>query len=148
MKGSVVQFVFILLALVFGGALESVLPSVWGLSVPVLLGAAVFFATVTRAPVWIFAAVAAGALEESVASLPPATAIVFFAALAVAVRFLPERIVWIVAAYPAYQIWLGLVAEGSGAIARAMVAVPVGALSLAAVAALMSVAWRKAGADA
>ena len=74
--------------------------------------------------------------------------LILIIALAVAVRFLPERIVWIVAAYPAYQIWLGLVAEGSGAIARAMVAVPVGALSLAAVAALMSVAWRKAGADA
>ena len=131
MKGSVVQFVFILLALVFGGALESVLPSVWGLSVPVLLGAAIFFATVTRAPVWIFAAVAAGALEESVASLPPATAIVFFAALAVAVRFLPVRMHLVLYYY-----------------ARAMVAIPVGALSLAAVVALMSVAWRKAGADA
>ena len=148
MKGSLVQFAFIVLALVIGGALESALPSVWGLGVPVLLGAALFFATATRSPVWVIAAIAAGAMEESVAPLPPATAIVFFAALAAAVRFLREPVVWVVAAYPAYQVWLGLVAEGSGAIARAMVAVPVGALSLAAVVALMSAAWRKAGADA
>ena len=148
MKGSLVQFAFIVLALVIGGALESALPSVWGLGVPVLLGAALFFATTTRSPVWVIAALAAGAMEESVAPLPPATAIVFFAALAAAVRFLREPVVWVVAAYPAYQVWLGLVAEGSGAIARAMVAVPVGALSLAAVVVLMSAAWRKAGADA
>ena len=148
MKGSIVKFAFIVLALVIGGALESALPSVWGLGVPVLLGMAIFFANYTAAPEWIFAAVSAGALEESVAALPPATAIVFFAAIALAVRFLREPVVWVVAAFPAYQVWLGLVADGSGAIARAMVAIPVGALSLAAVVALMSVAWRKAGADA
>ena len=148
MKGSVVQFAFILLALVLGGVLETVLPSVFGLGVPILLGAVFFFSTSTRTPVWVIAAIAAGAMEESAASLPPATAIVFFAAFAVAVRFLREPVVWVVAAYPAYQVWLGLVAEGSGAIARAMVAIPVGTLSLAAVAALMSVMWRKAGADA
>jgi len=147
-KGSIVKFAFIVLALVLGGALEAMLPSIWGLGVPVLLGAALFFASTTNAPVWVFAAVAAGALEESVAALPPATAIVFFAALAVAVRFLREQVVWVIAAYPAYQVWLGLVAEGSGAIARAMVAIPVGIVSLSAVVALMSVAWRKAGADA
>ena len=70
MKGSIVKFAFIVLALVIGGALESVLPSVWGLGVPVLLGVAIFFAHYTAAPVWIFAAVSAGALEEKMLSDP------------------------------------------------------------------------------
>ena len=148
MKGNVVQFVFILLSLVVGAALEDVLPAIGPVGFPILLGMSLFFATTTRSPVWSLSAVSAGALEESVAALPPATAIVFFAAIALAVRFLREPVVWVVAAFPAYQVWLGLVAEGSGAIARAMVAIPVGALSLAAVVSLMSVAWRKAGADA
>ena len=148
MKGSVVQFAFIVLALAVGGALEDMLPAFGSVGTPVLLGAALFFALKTRTPVWMIAAVAAGALEEAVASLPPATAIVFFAAVAAAVRFFREPLVWIVAAYPAYQVWLGLVAEGSGAISRVLLAFPVGVVSLAAVTALLSLAWRKAGADA
>ena len=147
MKGSVVQFAFIVLALAVGGALEDMLPAFGSVGTPVLLGAALFFA-LTRTPVWMIAAVAAGALEEAVASLPPATAIVFFAAVAAAVRFFREPLVWIVAAYPAYQAWLGLVADGSGAISRVLLAFPVGVVSLAAVTALLSLAWRKAGADA
>ena len=148
MKRSIVQFAFVVVALVVGGALEDMLPHFGGVGVPVLLGAAVFFAVTVGAPAWVLAALAAGALEEALSAQPAATAIVFFAALALAARFLREPLVWALVAYPAYQVWLGLVAEGSGAIARAMVAIPVGALSLAAVVALMSVAWRKAGADA
>ena len=148
MKSSVVQFAFIVLSLAVGAALEDLLPPVFGLGVPVLLGAAVFFAVETRAPVWLIAAVAAGALEESVAALPPATAIVFFAALATAVRFFRGTLAWTFAAYPAYQIWIGLVAGGSGAVSRIVLSLPVGALALAAVVSVLSVSWRKAGANA
>ena len=148
MKGNFVQFAFIVLSLAVCAALEDMLPSVFGLGMPVLLGAAVFFAVETRAPVWLVAAVAAGALEESVAVLPPATAIVFFVALATAVRFFRVPLAWILAAYPAYQVWIGLVADGSGAVSRIVLSLPVGALALAAVVAVLSVSWRKAGADA
>jgi hypothetical protein len=147
-KSSVVQFAFIVLSLAVGAAVEDMLPPVFGLGIPVLLGVAVFFAVETRAPVWLFAAVAAGALEESVAVLPPATAIVFFVALATAVRFFREPLAWILASYPAYQVWIGLVADGSGAVSRIVFSLPVGAFALAVVVAALSVSWRKAGADA
>ena len=148
MKSSVVQFAFIVLALALAAALEDMLPTLFGLGLPVLLGAAVFFAVETRMPVWLVAAVAAGALEESVAALPPATAMVFFAAVATAVRLFGEAPLWILVAYPAYQAWIGLVADGSGVFSRIVLAVPVGAVVLAAVIAVLSRAWRKAGADA
>ena len=148
MKGNLVQFAFITLALVLGGALEDMLPTFGGLGLPVLLCLAVFFALETRAPVWILAAVAAGGLEEAVASLPPGSAIVFFAAVAVAVRFVREPLVWAVVAYPAYQVWLALVSDGAGAFGRLLLSVPVGAVSLAAGFAVLSFLWRKAGADA
>ena len=44
MKGNFVQFAFIVLSLAVCAALEDMLPSVFGLGMPVLLGAAVFFA--------------------------------------------------------------------------------------------------------
>ena len=148
MKGNLVQFAFITLALVLGGALEDMLPAFGGLGFPVLLSLAVFFAFETRAPVWIIAAVAAGALEEAVSTLPPASGIVFFAAVAAAMRFFREPLVWVVVAYPACQVWLALVADGAGALGRILLSVPVGAVSLAVGFAVLSRLWRKAGADA
>ena len=46
MKGNFVQFAFIVLSLAVCAALEDMLPSVFGLGMPVLLGAAVFFAVI------------------------------------------------------------------------------------------------------
>lgn len=148
MKNNIVQFAFIVLALVFGGALEDMLPTIGTLGAPVLLSLAVFFASETRTPVWIMAAVAAGAFEEAVCALPPASAIVFFAAIAVAVRFFREPVLWIVAAYPSYQIWLALVSDGAGALGRVLISIPFGAVCMAAALAVLPRLWRKAGADA
>lgn len=148
MKGNVVQFVFILLSLVVGAALEDMLPAVGPVGFPILLGTSLFFAVTTRPPVWILAALSAGALEEAVASLPAATAIVFFAAAALAVRFLREPVLWAVVLYPAYQVWLGTIIGGSGAFGRVIVSIPVGAVVMVLVYAALSRIWRKAGADA
>lgn len=148
MKNNLVQFAFIVLALVVGGALEDMLPTVGALGAPVLLSLAVFFAAETRAPVWIMAAVAAGAFEEAVCALPPGSAIVFFAAIAVAVRFVREPVLWIAVSYPSYQIWLALVSDGAGALARVLFSIPVGAACMAAALAVLPRLWRKAGADA
>ena len=148
MKNNLVQFAFILLALVIGGALEDMLPTIGSLGMPVLLSLAVFFSVETRTPVWILAAVAAGAFEEAVYALPPASAMVFFAAIAVAVRFLREPIVWIAVAYPSYQAWLALVSDGAGALGRMLLSVPVGAVCMSAAYLILSRLWRKAGADA
>ena len=124
------------------------LPSIGSLGVPVLLSLAVFFAVETRTPIWIMSAVAAGAFEEAICSLPPGSAIVFFAAIAVAIRFFREPVVWIAVAYPLYQVWLALVADGMGAPGRILLSVPVGAVFLSVALAVLPWLWRKAGADA
>ena len=148
MKGNLVQFAFIVVAIVLGGALEDMLPSIGSLGVPMLLALAVFFAVETRTPIWIMAAVAAGAFEEAICSLPPGSAIVFFAAIAVAIRFFREPVVWIAIAYPSYQVWLALVADGMGAPGRILLSVPVGAAFLAVALVVLPWLWRKAGVDA
>jgi len=147
-KGNVVQFVFILLSLVVGAALEDVLPAIGPVGFPILLGMSLFFATTTRSPVWILSAVSAGALEEAIASLPLATAIVFFAAAALAARFFREPVLWAAVLYPAYQVWLGIITGGSGAFGRVIVSVPAGAVVMVLLYAALSRIWRKAGADA
>ena len=148
MKGNLVQFAFIVVAIVLGGALEDMLPSIGSLGLPILLSLAVFFAVETKMPIWIMAAVAAGAFEEAIYSLPPGSAMVFFAAIAVAIRFFREPVVWIAAAYPAYQVWLALVADGAGASGRILLSVPVGAVFLSLAFVVLPRLWRKAGADA
>ena len=148
MKNSVVQMAFIVAALVAAGALEDMLPHFGGLGFPVLLGAAVFFAVAAGTPAWVLAALAAGAFEEALSAQPDATAVVFFAALALAARFLREPLVWILVAYPAYQVWLALVSDASGAFGRLLLSFPVGALATALTFAVLSRLWRKAGADA
>ncbi len=124
------------------------LPSIGSLGVPVLLSMAVFFAVATRSPSWIMAAVAAGALEEAICSLPPGSAIVFFAAMAAAVRLFRESAVWIAVAYPSYQTWMALVADGAAAPGRMLLSVPVGIAGISISLAVLSWLWRKAGADA
>lgn len=149
MKTNIVQFAFISLAIVLGSAVEDMLPPVGSVGVPLLLALAVFFATVTRTPVWVLAAVAAGAFEEALSSQVPVASIVFFVAIAGAVRFLRMPFAWAAVAYPAYQIWLALVSpDGAGAFGRVLMAIPVGAVVLAVAFAVLSWLWRKAGADA
>ena len=149
MKNNVVQFAFMSLSLVVGGALEDMLPTVGSLCAPVLLSLAVFFAAETRTPAWMLAAVAAGAFEEAIHALPPGSAIVFFSAIAVAVHVFRAPAVWIAFAYPAYQVWLALVADGAGGAAgRILLSIPVGAVCLFAAFAALPRLWRKAGADA
>ncbi len=148
MKGNVVQFAFILLSLAVGAALEDMLPTIGPVGFPLLLGLALFFAMTTRTPVWILSALSAGALEEAIASLPTATAMVFFVAAALAVRFFREPIAWAVVTYPAYQVWLGIITGGSDAFGRFLVSVPVGTAVMLVLYAALSRIWRKAGADA
>lgn len=148
MRSRIVQLAFAIVVLVGACTLEDMLPPVGPVALPFLLGAVLFFSCRMDSPAWVFAALSAGAFEESVASLPPATAIVFFAGLATTARFLREPLVLALVAYPAYQVWLGLVADGSAALGRILFAVPVGAMFLVLAFGALSWAWGKAGADA
>ena len=59
-----------------------------------------------------------------------------------------KPVVWIAAAYPAYQVWLALVADGAGASGRILLSVPVGAVFLSLAFVVLPRLWKKAGADA
>ena len=59
-----------------------------------------------------------------------------------------KPVVWIAAAYPSYQVWLALVADGAGASGRILLSVPVGAVFLSLAFVVLPRLWRKAGADA
>ena len=62
--------------------------------------------------------------------------------------FVREPVLWIAVSYPSYQIWLALVSDGAGALARVLLSIPVGAACMAAALAVLPRLWRKAGADA
>ena len=151
MKSKLVHLLFVFLALVLGAALEDMLPSFGGVKFPVLLGlAAAAAASDDQAPVWVMTAVAAGAFEDALAGQPALTAVVFFTAVALGVRLTRLPQAWTVVAYPAYQLWAGLLVTGSGGgvFGRFLVAFPVGALTLAVVFGAFPYLRRKAGADA
>ena len=150
MKNDFVKFVFAVLALVIGGALEELLPTWSGVGVPVLLSAVAAFALLGSAVEGVLMALAAGAFEESLASLPPVAAISFFVMLAVAVRCSRMPWFWMAAAYPLYQLWIGLMCPGSGGgvFGRFFIAIPVGIVTVFAGLAALTFLRGKAGADA
>lgn len=148
MKSSVVQFVFFVLVIVVGAALEDMLSLFAVVGLPILLGVSLFAAFAADAPMWILVALGAGAMEEAVASLPPATAIVFFVAVSLMARFFREPLVWAAVTYPAYQVWLGLIIGGPDVFGRFLASIPVGMVALALSFAALLRIWRKAGADA
>jgi len=119
----VLVFLFYLIVLVSGGALEEMLPKVLGVGVPVLLGWTLFAAVHRNAPTVVVLAMAAGAFEDALSDLPLLTSASFFVVVALAANrvcgahgggqgltALPALMV----AYPLYRAWLWLVAGGGG----------------------------------
>lgn len=107
MKADIVQLVFALIVLVVGAAAEELLPKFWGVGFPVLLTATLFAAVRRRRPMpGLFFSFAAGAMEDSLAGLPPPTSLVFFFLFALLAR--TRRYNWpsLGVAYVLYQIWL------------------------------------------
>ena len=144
-----IQLAIAVLVLVFAAAGEELLPPVFGVGVPLLLAGTV--ATARRRPVTtaVFFAVAAGAFEDAISSLPPLTSVGFFlfAALAAGSRLTPATALF--AAYPLYQLWLcvWIADTGSAASVRRNTPPPVGAATFVAVGALLFLVDRKAGVD-
>lgn len=144
-----IQLAIAVLVLVFAAAGEELLPPAFGVGVPLLLAGTV--ATARRRPVTtaVFFAVAAGAFEDAISSLPPLTSVGFFlfAALAAGSRLTPATA--LLAAYPLYQLWLcvWIADTGGGVFLRTLAALPVGAATFVAVGALLFLVDRKAGVD-
>lgn len=134
MKKDIVHLVYALVALVLCSAAEELVPPVLGVGVPFLLPAAVYCA-LNRKPVeGLLFALAAGAAEDSLSSLPLAASVCFFVVTCALLRGFKLPAALAVAAYPLYQlwvwIWLGPAMQG-GVILRMLAAVPVGAATLA-----------------
>lgn len=115
----VLVFLFYLIVLVSGGALEEFLPKVLGVGVPVLLGWTLFAAVHRPVPTVVVLAMAAGAFEDALSALPFLTSVSFFVVAAlVANRVCGGRglaaLPALMVAYPLYQAWLWLVAGGGG----------------------------------
>ena len=128
MKSDFVQLVIALLVLAIGGAVEEMMPKILGVGVPVLLMATVFF-TARRTPLAaLLFALAAGAVEDSLSSLPGLTSVSFFMLAAVTARFSRLPAVCMALAHPVFQLWLWLWIPGlsGGVFGRVLVSLPVG----------------------
>ena len=149
MKSDAVQIVLALLVLVVGGAVEELLPKFAGVGFPVLMSATVFMATRRRIPMAICFAIAAGAAEDALSGLPPATSASFFLVVAALAKWSEFPHGALVMAYPVYQGWLRLWAGAvyGSVFYRALIAVPLGLATAFATWAVLAWAERSAAAD-
>ena len=149
MISSLVQFVFAVLALVLGAALEELLPEVLGVGVPVLMAVVAFMALHRSEVAALPVAVLAGAVEDTLSALPPMTSVSYFLAVALLARFLGRSGALMAAAWPLYQIWLAvwLPGIGGGVFARVLLSCPIGFATAYAVDHALTWFSRKAAAD-
>jgi len=150
MKNDFARIVYCIAILAAGCAAEELLPKFLGVGFPILLAATIFFSSRSGVFAAVAFAIAAGAAEDAVSSLPVATSACFFtlaALFANSVRYLAAAALL---AYPLYQLWLWiwLPGVGAGVFARVVVAAPLGAVAAAAVFALMRSVERRAAIDA
>lgn len=146
MGNSVLQVLFSLVVLCIGGAFEEMLPKVACVGFPVLLSAVHVIASRQSAVLSVLFAISAGALEDSLSSLPLMTSVSFFLMAAVFVRRVGIPYASALLVYPAYQIWLAAWTGGLGAsvFLRVLLAVPIGAVTVAAVWRAVCMAERRA----
>lgn len=141
LKNDLVHLSIALGALVAGAALEEMLPKFAHAGFPFLLMAAVFFASRRKRGEALMFAVAAGAVEDALSSLPFATSIAFFALVAAFVHTTQITRVTYIFVYPVYELWMRMwtsALEGD-VFSRFLVAMPVGAVT--ALAAVGALAW-------
>ena len=128
MKSDVVQMSIALMALVFGGAAEELLPKFPGVGFPILLMACVFMATRRGVCQMFMFAAAAGAVEDSLSSLPWATSISFFCMVAAFARTSGSQWGAYAFAFPLYQLWIRMWCANldGGIFSRFILAIPMG----------------------
>ena len=150
MKSDFAKIVYCAAILAVGCAAEDLLPKFLGAGFPVLLAAAVFVSARSGVFSAVAFAIAAGAAEDAVSSLPVATSACFFTLAALFANSVRHLAAVALLAYPLYQLWLWiwLPGVGAGVFARIVAAVPLGAVAAAAVFAIMRSVERKAAIDA
>ncbi len=118
-----------LATLIFGAALEEMLPKWFGVGFPVLLALAILNGIRGTLPVAVIYAVAAAGFEDSLASLPYLTSVLYFLGAAALARWTRLGGLTMLVAYPAYQLWLAvwIPSLASGALfGRLLLSIPVG----------------------
>ena len=128
--------------LVLGAAAEELLPKFMDVGFPVLLMAVFPLAVRCTRVEGLAFAVAAGAMEEALSSLPPMSGVSFFLAVAIFMRRLGfSGVVVSGLTYPLYQVWLSIWFGniGGGIFGRLLLAVPIGLLTAALVG--LTTAW-------
>jgi len=145
-KNEVIQLVIALMALCIGGAAEELLPKIAGVGFPFLMASSVFMAMSLHTSATVMFAVAAGAIEDALSGLPPATSSSFFLAVAALARWSEFPRGALVLAYPLYQWWLWVWTGGAYGVLfnRLLIALPLGLVS--AVIAWAIFAWVERGA--
>ena len=146
MRSKIVEYLFSLALLFLFAALEEMTPKVLGVGAPFLLAAVQYQAVRRQMPLAVAFAIAAGAAEDAVSSLPLFTSAVYFLAVAVLTRRMDIPRGAIFLSYPLYQIWLSVwVGDLYGSIfTRVPVALAVGALVMFAVWHFLAFAERRA----
>ena len=147
MRSDLLQLVFLFLALAAGAGCEELLPKVLGIGCPVLLTLTLLQSVRGSRTTAVAFAVAAGALEDALCSLTPMVSVSYFLMAAALVRRTGHPAVFVLLAYPAYQLWLVLWTAHLNVFSRVLLSVPVGGLTAACVAFLFSSCLRKAGLD-
>ena len=149
MANSVIVLVLAVLLLVLGAGAETLLPKFLGVGLPVLLASVQFVAMRRPAATVVLFALAAGAMEDSLSSLPAATSASYFLALAALVRWSGMPHAAALFAYPVYQIWLFVWTgrPGGGVFGHILLALPAGMVATVAVEVLLGWVERKAAVD-
>lgn len=128
MKSEVVQFAFVLLVLVVSASAEELLPSFCGVGFPLLLALAMVMAMRTKVLPGVMTAIAAGAFEDALSSLPPMTSVCFFviAALLARKEYFPRPFLPLL--FPLFELWAGLCILGpkDDVFVRMLVSFPLG----------------------
>lgn len=148
-SSSAIRLILALMIFVFGAAAEDLLPKVFGVGFPILLAASVFFAPRRSIALPVMFALAAGGAEDAISSLPYFTSASYFL-LVVAVIHL-TGIPYVIApfVYPVYMLWLCLWSPdfGGNVFMHFLVAIPVGVLTMGAVAYLLQILCGRAAVD-
>ncbi|MBP5286042.1 MAG: hypothetical protein ILO34_08065 [Kiritimatiellae bacterium] len=149
MKSDAARLALVVMVLAVFGALEELLPKFAGVGFPLLLSVAMVAAARWNVASWAVTAIAAGAAEDALASLPPAASATFFLASAALVHWGEMRRLLFVLVYPAYLLWLCAWSRNHAGnlFGSLLLAAPIGALTVAAVGCFVSFAARRAGID-
>lgn len=127
-KNSIVRFALSAATLIFGAALEELLPKWLGAGFPVLLAFTVCAALRAPLAAAILYALAASAFEDSLSGFDLLGSASFFLGAAALARW--TRLGWLtmLIAYPAYQLWLYLFGPGieGSAFVRFLMSIPLG----------------------